>query len=52
VRSFKHGNQKAGKHSLIFDGLDSGGRTLSSGVYFYRLKTGDKTLQRKMILMK
>jgi hypothetical protein len=37
----------AGKHSVSFDAKD-----LSSGVYFYQLKTGDQTITRKMMLMK
>jgi hypothetical protein len=37
----------AGKHNVSFDAKD-----LSSGVYFYQLKTGDQTITRKMMLMK
>jgi hypothetical protein len=36
-----------GRHSIQFNG-----RNLSSGVYFYRLDTGNRMLQRKMILIK
>jgi hypothetical protein len=36
-----------GRHSVQFNG-----RNLSSGVYFYRLDTGSRMLQRKMILIK
>ncbi len=39
--------QKAGAHQARFDASH-----LSSGVYFYRLQTGDKMLVRKMLLMK
>lgn len=53
VRTYNPGNQKAGNHSLVFDGRDKTGQSVGSGVYFYRLKAGDSTrLQRKMILMK
>lgn len=41
----------AGGHSINWDGRDSGGVTVSSGVYFYRLEVGDETLSRKMILI-
>lgn len=52
VRSYKPGNQSAGKHSVIFDGLDDNGQSVASGVYLYRLQANERTLQRKMILMK
>ncbi|MBN2836660.1 MAG: choice-of-anchor J domain-containing protein [Candidatus Delongbacteria bacterium] len=37
----------SGKHSIIFDGSK-----LNSGVYFYRLETGDYSSTKKMILVK
>jgi len=52
VRSYKPGAQTAGTHNLVFDGMDQNGKRVASGVYLYRLQTGDKQLQRKMILMK
>jgi len=36
-----------GNHSVQFNGDD-----LNSGIYFYRLETGDKKLTRKMLLIK
>lgn len=41
-----------GNHSLVWDGKDDQGQEVSSGVYFYRLRTRDRTLQRKMLLVK
>jgi hypothetical protein len=41
-----------GQHELIWDGLDSNGSKVSSGVYFYRLISSDKELTKKMILIK
>jgi hypothetical protein len=35
-----------------WDGRDAQGGEVSSGVYFYRLTAGDKTLTKKMILLK
>jgi hypothetical protein len=35
-----------------WDGLDSDGRRVASGVYFYRLVTSDVTKTRKMVLLK
>jgi hypothetical protein len=34
------------------NGRDDAGKTVSSGVYFYRLTTTDKTLTKKMLLLK
>jgi flagellar hook assembly protein FlgD len=42
----------AGAHSLVWYGCDTKGKTLSSGVYFYRLTYGGKILTRKMVLAK
>jgi hypothetical protein len=46
------GGQKAGSHSVKWDGKDASGRAVSSGVYFYRLTAGRKTMSRKMVLLK
>ena len=43
---------EAGYHSLIWDGRDSEGREVSSGVYFYRLDTDKFSECRKMLLIK
>ncbi|MCD4796335.1 MAG: T9SS type A sorting domain-containing protein, partial [Candidatus Cloacimonetes bacterium] len=43
----------AHKYSIVWDGTDDNGKSVSSGVYFYKLKAGDiDTQTRKMILMK
>jgi len=42
-----------GKHSVVWDGTNDSGNTVSSGIYFYKMKYGDKyTGFKKMILMK
>ncbi len=43
---------QAGEHHVTWEGKDSSGNEVSSGVYFYRLKTASGTLSRKMILVK
>ncbi|MDD4687912.1 MAG: M14 family zinc carboxypeptidase [Candidatus Cloacimonetes bacterium] len=52
VRSYHPGMQAAGNYRFIFDGMDDAGQSLASGIYFYRMKTGDLVQSRKMILMK
>jgi hypothetical protein len=42
----------SGKHSVIWDGLDNHGRSVSSGVYFCRLSSGSSHAIRKMLLAK
>jgi hypothetical protein len=41
-----------GLKSYPWNGKNSKGQSVGSGVYFYRLRTGDKTLTRKMLLIK
>ncbi len=47
VKTLVEGNHKAGAYDIYFDGSE-----LSSGVYFYTLKTDEFTATRKMILIK
>jgi hypothetical protein len=41
-----------GINKYPWDGRDSNGNQVSSGVYFYRLKAGTSVLTRKMVLLK
>jgi len=41
-----------GTHSIEWQGVDSNGRTVSSGVYFYRLTSGKETISKKMVLLR
>jgi hypothetical protein len=36
----------------MWDGRDSRGNQVGSGVYFYRLRTDQATLTKKMVLLK
>jgi len=45
------GNGPAG-YTLTWDGSDNSGQSVSSGIYFYRLRYGDDFLVRKMTLIK
>jgi len=44
--------QKPGTYQAVWDGRDSGGTQVTSGVYFYRLEAGDYKATRKMVLTK
>jgi hypothetical protein len=52
VRTLVSGAQPAGHNDVTWDGLDDRGRTVASGVYVYRLETGDYVSSRKMVLLK
>ncbi len=40
------------RSSITWDGRDENGKPVSSGIYFYKLKSGKLTKTKKMILMK
>ena len=42
----------AGEHSVVWDGRDSNGKRVGSGIYFYKLEAGDYQKVRKMVLLK
>ncbi|MDZ4122521.1 MAG: M14 family zinc carboxypeptidase, partial [Candidatus Cloacimonadaceae bacterium] len=42
----------AGRHSLSWNGTDTNGKPLGSGVYFYRLISAQGTQTRKMMMIK
>lgn len=52
VATLAEGILEAGNHTIDWDGRDNNGNALSSGIYFYRLQSGQTTLQRKMVLSK
>jgi len=52
VRVLADGEYGVGKHNVIWNGDDSAGRSVGSGVYFYRMTTQGYTSVRKMLLMK
>ncbi len=41
-----------GRHEVTWDGRDDRGRSVASGLYFYRLTTDGTTLTRKLTLLK
>jgi hypothetical protein len=52
ARLLDHAMKQKGTHSIEWRGLDSSGRSVSSGVYFYRLTTGKETISKKMVLLR
>jgi photosystem II stability/assembly factor-like uncharacterized protein len=52
VTQLVQGHFYAGTHSVVWDGRDANGRLLSSGVYLYQMRAGNKILAKRMIFMK
>jgi hypothetical protein len=52
VRNLYDGVAPAGRHSVDWDGRDSAGKRVSSGVYFYRIVTDTDQAERKMVILK
>lgn len=46
------GFKSAGYHSIEWDGKNSSGNIMSSGIYFYRLSYGGTVRTRKMVLLR
>ncbi|MCF8356725.1 MAG: C10 family peptidase [Melioribacteraceae bacterium] len=44
--------KEAGQHSIVWNGKDNNNKTVSSGIYFYRLSTGKRNMKKKMLLLK
>ncbi len=52
VRQLINASMTAGFHEVVWDGKDSYGKQASSGIYFYRMKTQQKTFVKKMMMIK
>jgi len=50
VRVLFEGSRPAGNYTELWDGRDSRGGAVASGIYFYRLQAGAFTETRKMVL--
>jgi flagellar hook assembly protein FlgD len=52
IRTLVDETQAAGERLKIWDGRDDHGRAASSGVYFYRLRTGNESVAKRMVLLR
>lgn len=46
------GIKSPGDHKITWNGCNKEGKTVNSGVYFYRLRTEDQTMVKKMLLLR
>jgi hypothetical protein len=52
VATLADGTFPSGYHVVTWRGADDAGNRVADGVYFYRLRTPDKTLTRKMLMLR
>ena len=52
VKTLVDDMQRAGKQTVTWDGTDNGGNSVASGVYFYKIRAGDFSSTKKMLLLK
>jgi hypothetical protein len=52
IKTLVNQSQNAGKRTAVWDGTDNLGRQVSAGVYLYRIKAGEFSQTRKMLLLK
>lgn len=52
VRALVNRFSTAGNYSVNWDGKDRFGKTVSSGIYLYRLQVGNQTVTKKMTLLR
>ncbi len=52
VVSLIDGDMPGGQHKAVWDGTDGKGAALTSGIYFYRLVTGDFVQTKKMVMLR
>ncbi|MHB2156178.1 golvesin C-terminal-like domain-containing protein [Calditrichota bacterium GD2] len=52
IKTLLDGEAPAGVHRIIWDGRNESGQTVSSGIYYYSLRTPNFTQMKKMILLK
>ncbi|HVP36655.1 MAG TPA: FlgD immunoglobulin-like domain containing protein [Terriglobales bacterium] len=52
VRTLLDDFRSPGNYKIIWDGKDDAGKKVASGVYFYRLKVGENSISKRMVLLK
>jgi len=52
IKTLASGSFPEGEHSVTWNGRDGLGSSLSSGVYFYRLRAENRVFTRRMVLIK
>ena len=52
VRTLVDNEMNQGEHTVVWNGKDNNGHQVSSGIYFYQMKTSEYSSIKRMALMK
>ncbi len=52
VKTLIKGEQIAGSYEVVWNGKDNNEKSVSSGLYFYKLSTKDETIMKKILMLK
>ena len=52
VKTLVNEHLDAAYHDIVWNGKDNNNKSISSGIYFYKMKSSNYTATKKMILMK
>ncbi len=52
LRTILDKEQSSGKHTVVWDGKDTNGNLVSSGIYIYRIDAGGKAESKMMVMVK
>jgi len=52
VKTLLNDHREAGTHNIVWNGTDDNNRSVSSGIYFYKMKNGKFSSTKKMVLLK
>jgi hypothetical protein len=52
VKTLVDDKREPGNYQVIWDGKDEVGKEVASGIYFYRLKVGENSISKRMVLLR
>ena len=52
VNRIINGTKNPGRRSVVWNGINFNGKKVSSGIYFYELRSSENIIAKKMILLK
>ncbi|OQX84167.1 MAG: hypothetical protein B6D63_05170 [Candidatus Latescibacteria bacterium 4484_7] len=52
VKTLVNGDREAGRYAVLWNGTNRLGRKVSSGIYFYKLVAGKKSITKKLVMVR
>jgi len=52
VKTLSEGDRPAGYYTVSWNGMSDKGQRVSAGIYIYRLQAGDRSITKKMVMIK